>query len=294
MALVAPAGPVTDRMIHTALQRCRHLGLEPMEGAALRSRAGYLAGPDPARADDLRWGLEEADAVWAVRGGYGTLRTLDHVVLDPVRERPVPFIGFSDNTVVHMALHQRGVTSFHGPHAGYEHFTRTTETVFRAVLWRAIPAGVLPMPTDAAPVPLNGGVAEGRLLGGNLAMLAALCGTPYQPNTRGAILFLEDVSEPLYRIDRMVTQLRLAGVFEGVAGIAVGDFPGGDEPDAGLFDVFRDRLAPLGVPVLAGLPFGHGTENWTLPLGIPARLDAGGGTLAVLEPAVSEGEGATV
>ena len=281
-------------MIATAVARCHHLGLEPVEGRALRSRTGYLAGSDQARAADLRWGFEDADAVWAVRGGYGNLRTLDRVDLDPVRERPVPFIGFSDNTVVHMALHHRGITSFHGPHGGYEHFTDTTETVFRSVLWSGAAPGVLPLPPDAEPEPVVSGVAEGRLMGGNLAILAATCGTPYQPSARGAILFLEDVGEPAYKVDRMLTQLRLAGVLDGVAGMAVGDFRGGETSNHEMRAVFEDRVGSLGVPVLAGLPFGHGVENWTLPLGVPARLDAAAGTLEILESAVIATEGEVV
>ncbi len=308
MALVAPAGPVDEATIERATRRCRQLGLEPVPGQSIRARKGYLAGTDAERAADLGRALTgPAAAVWALRGGYGNLRTLDRVDLSPLRERPKPFIGFSDNTVVHLALYREGVVSFHGPHAGHSYFPPTTEAVFRAVVMGTEPAGVLELPPGEEPVPVVGGAAEGPLVGGNLSLLAATCGTRYQPDTRGAILFIEDVAEPLYRIDRMLSQLRLAGLFDDVAGVAFGAFshlsglerdavePVQPEPadgageraaaTASLSNLFGELLEPLGVPVALGLPFGHGRENWTLPLGVPARLDADAGTLELLEAA---------
>ena len=296
MALVAPAGPVDDARIETAIDRCRRLGLVPIPGQFIRERTGYLAGADRDRAADLEAALAgDAAAVWAIRGGYGTLRTLQHLDLTPLLERPRAFIGFSDNTAIHLALHRLGLTSFHGPHAGFEHFSETTEAALRAVLMEARPAGELPPPTTASILTLGPGCAEGPLVGGNLALLAATCGTPYQPDTRGAILFLEDVGEPLYRIDRMLVQLRLAGLLDRLAGIALGEFtampdptsPAASDGEPSVEDVVRELLTPLGVPMVLGLPFGHGRENWTLPLGIRARLDADRGALALLEPAVA-------
>jgi len=296
---VAPAGPLDEDKIRTALDRCRYLGLEPVPGASLRARTGYLAGPDDRRAADLQAAVDgDVSAIWAVRGGYGTLRTLQHVDLAGLRARPRPFIGFSDNTAIHLALLRLGIASFHGPHAGFEHFPPETEAAFRAVVMANAGGGPLPMPPGTDVVTVVGGVAEGRLVGGNLAMVAAVCGTAYQPDTRGAILFLEDVGEPLYRIDRMLTQLYLAGLLDGVAGIAVGEFTEMLEPvraaDAGgetsLESLLTDLLAPLGVPVVMGLPFGHGTQNWTLPVGIVARVDADAGSLAIMEPATTDRE----
>jgi muramoyltetrapeptide carboxypeptidase len=296
VALIAPAGPVTDEKIETALRRCERLGLVPLLGASARARTGYLAGGDTARARDFATALEGADAIWALRGGYGVLRTLAHVDLGPLRDRPVPFIGFSDNTAVHLALLNAGVVSFHGPHAGFEHFPAATETAFQGVLREPRPVGILPLPDGWAPRVVVPGVAEGRLVGGNLALLAASCGTPYQPDTRGAILFFEDVGEALYRVDRMLMQLRLAGLLDRLAGIAIGEFTEMEEAVYGtaagavsLESVVREILGPLGVPIVMGLPFGHGEENWTLPVGVAARLDAGAGTLEILEPAVSAG-----
>jgi muramoyltetrapeptide carboxypeptidase len=300
VALVAPAGPVDDLKIETALDRCRYLGLEPVPGANLRARQGYLAGTDAQRAADLQAAVDsDVDAIWAVRGGYGTFRTLRNVDLRGLVDRPRPFIGFSDNTAVHLALLRLGLVSFHGPHAGYEHFPAETERAFRAALMEPAVPGRLALPADVAPVTIVPGTAEGRLVGGNLALLAGVCGTPYQPDTRDAILFLEDVDEPLYRIDRLLEQLRMAGLLHGLAGVAVGEFTEMVDPvhtrDAGgepsLQDLLAEVFGPLGVPTVMDLPFGHGRQNWTLPLGVRARLQAGTGSLEILGPATAEQEG---
>ncbi len=293
MALVAPAGPVEEDAIETALRRCHDLGLDPWLGAAARARRGYLAGRDDERAADLQTAIDgECAAIWALRGGYGTVRTLQHVDLSPLRDRPRAFIGFSDNTVVHLALTRMGLTSFHGPHAGFHHFPATTERVFRTVLMSPEPAGMLPVPEGAAPRALLPGTADGPLVGGNLAMVASVCGTSYQPDTRNAILFLEEVGEARYRIDRMLMQLRLAGLLDGVAGIALGAFtpPDDGEPDStrDIDDVIRELLEPLGVPVVRGLPIGHERENWTLPLGVRARLHGEPAGLELLEAATED------
>ncbi len=285
-------------MIERAVERCHALGFDPVPGRSIRARAGYLAGTDRERAADLADAIAgDAAAIWAIRGGYGTLRTLRHLDLAPLRRRPRAFIGFSDNTAVHLALLKMGLTSFHGPHAGYRHFPDATAAAFRAVLGQPEPAGMLPTVEgrDGGPVPLVGGVAEGPLVGGNLALLAATCGTPYQADTRGAIVFIEEVGEHLYRVDRMIMQLRLSGLLDDAAAIVFGEFVdmadpvyrGEAEGNGCLQEVLHELVAPLGIPAALGLPFGHGRENWTLPLGVRARFDADAATLELLEPAVS-------
>ncbi|MEJ2679720.1 MAG: LD-carboxypeptidase [Gemmatimonadota bacterium] len=292
--LVAPAGPVPRGKLEIALARARVLGLEPVLGNAVRERTGYLAGPDEARAADLQQAVDDPDiaAIWAVRGGYGGMRTLQHVDLTGLVKRPKVFIGFSDNTVIHLALARLGLTSFHGPHAGSDAFPAATTECFRRVLWQAEPAGRLPDPTSGPePSTLAQGMAEGPLAGGNLSMLAATCGTPWQLDARGRIVVIEDIGEPLYRIDRLLLQLRLAGALDGAVGFAFGrftDIPGDtDDSDASLAEVLLSVIAPLRVPAVLGLPIGHADENWTVPLGVPARLDAELRTLTVMEPAVA-------
>lgn len=286
VALVAPAGPVAGERVDAALRRCRGLGLEPVLGEAARGRHGsYLAGTDAARLADLQRAMTAADvdAVWALRGGYGAMRLLAQLDLREATRRPRAYIGFSDNTAVHLALLARGVVSFHGPNAGGE-VTELSEACLERVLFHASPAGELPLPAERRPVLLHGGVAEAPLVGGNLALLAAMCGTPAAPRAAGRILFVEDVGEATYRLDRAWTQLVLAGVLDDVAGVAFGRFTDCGED---VLELLYELTAPLGVPVLAELPFGHEPDNWTLPLGVRARLDAGGGTVSLLEPGVA-------
>jgi muramoyltetrapeptide carboxypeptidase len=288
VALIAPAGPITEERIDIALDRCARLGLVPVMGAAARSRhGGYLAGSDDDRFADLQWALTapDIDAVWALRGGYGTMRLLQRIDLAPLQADPRAYIGFSDNTAVHLALLARGVVSFHAPHAGGDS-TALAEQCLHNVLFNARAAGVLPLPESPRVLTLREGVAEGPLIGGNLALLAGMCGTPGAPVARDAILFVEDVGEHAYRLDRQWTQLALAGALEGVAGIAFGRFTDCGEADEvrALLQQFADEA---GVPAVMQLPIGHEPDNWTLPLGVRARLDAVRGTLELLEPAVT-------
>lgn len=277
---------MAEERIEIALDRCRRFDLEPVLGRAARSRhVEYLAGSDEDRRDDLRRALTDPgiDAVWALRGGYGTMRLLRALDLAPVRTSPRAYIGFSDNTAVHLALLARGVVSFHGPHAGAD-ATDLAERVLHRVLWDTEPAGVLEVPPDRPPLTLAAGTAEGHLVGGNLSLLAAMCGTPGAPRADGAILFVEEIGEEGYRIDRAWTQLELSGALDGVAGIAFGRFT---DCDDGVFELLHRLTGSLGVPVVADLPIGHEADNWTLPMGVKARLDASGASLEILEPAVT-------
>jgi muramoyltetrapeptide carboxypeptidase len=290
VALVSPAGPVTEARVAAALEASATLQLEPVLGRSARERHGYLAGADEARANDLNVAISDPsiDAIWALRGGYGTMRFLRRLELAPLRERPKAFIGFSDNTALHNAFARAGLVSFHGPHAGGP-FPALAETCFRRVLFDATPAGTLPLPSDEpAPCTLRGGTAEGELAGGNLSLLAALCGTSITMNARGRIVVLEEVGEATYRMDRSLTQLMLAGALDGAVGLALGRFTERPEAvhDLRLEDVLGEIGEQLGVPTVMGFPVGHVDANWCLPFGVRARLDADQGELAVLEAAV--------
>ncbi|HUF50594.1 MAG TPA: LD-carboxypeptidase [Longimicrobiales bacterium] len=287
VALISPAGPIADERVTIALERCADLGLDPVLGRHARCRfAGYLAGSDEERLADLQWALAspDIDAVWALRGGYGTMRLLERVSLAQLRAAPRAYIGFSDNTALHLALHARGLVSFHAPHAGSD-MTPLAQRCLERVLWHADAAGLLELPPDRPPTTLHGGMVEGPLVGGNLAMLAALAGSPAALRARAAILFLEDVGEASYRLDRAWVQLSMSGALDGVAGIIFGRFTdcGGSE----LPGLLRAFAAERAVPAVSDLPIGHEADNWTLPLGVQARLDADAGTLTLLEPAVS-------
>lgn len=290
VALVAPAGPLDPERIERSVERCRHLGLEPVLFPSAGARHRYLAGPDEARLTDLQGAFDDRDidAVWALRGGYGTQRILDRLDLGRQREAPIPFIGFSDNTTLHVRHAALGVISFHGPHPGAD-FPPETEEAFRRVLFSAEPPGTLPVrAVDLPPHTLVGGRVEAPLIGGNLAMVASLCGTSDQPSAAGRILFLEEIEEPAYRVDRMLLQLRRAGVLDGVAGLALGRFTPAPDDDHPLDEVIAELAEALGVPAVADLPFGHIEHNWTLPVGGMALLDGDGATLSLSEGAVRE------
>jgi len=291
VALVAPAGPVDPERVSASERRCRELGLEPVVFPSASARDRYLAGPDAQRLADLQAAFDDPEigAVWALRGGYGTLRILEELSLDRQRRDPIPFIGFSDNTSIHVRHAAMGVVSFHGPHPAGE-LSAEADAWFRRVLCDAGPPGPLPRPTgEREPRALVSGAAEGRLVGGNLAILAALCGTRHALGARGAIVFLEDVGEPAYRVDRMLLQLERSGALDGVAGIAYGRFTGegGNGGDGGdVADVLAEVAERLAVPAVADLPFGHVAGNFVMPVGALARLDADAVELILLEAAV--------
>ncbi len=292
VALVAAAGPMPQGGVDRAISRVESLGWEAVPGDYCRGRHGYLSGTDEERAADFNRALRDPSigAVWFLRGGYGTMRILDDVDWDALAAHPKALIGFSDNTAVHLAAQRAGVVSFHGPHPHEQEFPDFARDEMLRVLTVPEPAGVLPFPPEGRAETLAAGAAEGPLLGGNLSLLSSTLGTPYAIRPEGAILFLEEVGERPYRLDRLLSHLKLAGVLSAVAGIAVGGITDTPEeanggPDG--MEVIHDRLGGLGIPVAIGFPFGHIDDNWTLPLGVRARLDADAGTVALLEPAVA-------
>ena len=289
IALVAPAGPVEPERIEVSIERCESLGLQPVVSAAAGASDRFLAGTDEQRLTDLQAAFDDPsiDGVWALRGGYGTSRIVHRLDLGRQERAPIPFIGFSDNTTIHVLHAALSVGSFHGPHPGAD-FPPETEDAFRRVLFSTDPAGELPLRAgDPRPLTLVDGQAEAPLIGGNLAVLAALCGTPNALRARGRILFLEDIGEPAYRVDRMLLQLEQAGVVDGAGGLAFGRFTGAPDDDpypvVGVISEFAERI---GVPTVTGLPFGHVEHNCTLPVGVRAHLDGDGATLSLSEPAV--------
>jgi muramoyltetrapeptide carboxypeptidase len=278
-----------ERDLAQAVANARAMGWEPVVGRHVLERSGYLAGPDVHRLADLNDALRDGriDGIWCVRGGYGVTRILDGVDYDALRARPRAVIGYSDISALHAAIGRRsGVQSYHGPtgRAVLTPFTRNS--LERAVLFGVDSCGV----AHGART-IREGVAVGRLAGGNLALLAALVGTAYMPDLGGAILVLEDVNEPVYRVDRMLRQLWMAGVLAGIVGIAFGQCTECDvaveQEGAGarrvLDDVLREVAEGFNVPCVAGLPIGHVDDQWTVPLGAVATLDGLGLTLTVGE-----------
>ena len=292
--VVAPSGsPKDESDVDAALQVLRNFGFRVSAGESVfATRHGYLAAQDTVRADDLNSAFADpsVDAIVCLKGGYGTPRILDMLDYHCIRANPKVFVGYSDITALHLAfLRHAGLPTIHGFMA--MSFTgeidKKSQERWVQVVTADSPVGDLPIDDADTLQTVCPGVVDGRLVGGNLSLVAALVGTDYALEPDGAIIFLEDVGEEPYRIDRMLNQLRLAGYFSRCSGIVLGSWNGctPDEPDRSisLHQVFEDYFGALGKPVLAGFPAGHGTPALTLPLGVRARLDADTGTLSIRE-----------
>lgn len=279
-AIVAPAGPArldVEKARQWFAARCYQCRLYP----GVSEAQGYLAGTDQQRVQDLHdaFADPQVDAILCMRGGYGSMRLLDRLDFELIRRHPKPLIGYSDITALHMALDRHaGVLSFHGGMLNADLLGDKREPTLSSLLQQlrgelgegdeVVHPAAYPLTTVVS------GVASGRLLGGNLSMLGATLGTLAEIDTRDSILFIEDVNEPLYRVDRLLTQLRLAGKLEGVRGVLVGDFAG--VTVAAMTPLLLDIFAPLGIPVLAGWRSGHCDPNVCLPMGARVRLDSEG------------------
>ena len=303
VGLVAPASNAPeDQDLYAAMDLVRSLGFTVVPGKNLFSRTQYLAGTDEERAGDLNvmFADSDIDAIFCVRGGYGSGRLLSYLDYDMIAVNPKIIMGYSDITAILNAIYLRtGMVTFHGPIAG-ENFSNYTYDQYRKVLIEPTQATRIGEPPKFEVRPgvvewenrlttIVPGVAEGHLLGGNLSLMVTLLGTPFEPQFEGAILFLEDVSERPYSVDRMLTHLWMAGKLEQVAGIVLGKFTedNGDGNTFSMEEVLRDRLKPLGIPVLSGAMIGHVEDKTIVPLGVRARLDADAGELVLLEAAVS-------
>jgi muramoyltetrapeptide carboxypeptidase len=284
VALVAPAGPLQKpEELARAQENARAFGWEPIVAAHATDRTGYLAGHDRDRLDDINIALRDPDidALWCVRGGYGMMRILTGIDYDALSRTPKPIIGYSDVTALHAAVQRKcGLITYHGPTAREPLSDFSRDSFERAVVRQTDSCGTATKARE-----INPGSAEGRLVGGNLAVLASLCGTPFMPDLSDGILILEDINEPVYRVDRMLQQLRLSGALDKCRAIAFGecvkcpdDAGGGGRP---LDDVLGEIADAVGVPCIAGLPIGHIDAQWTIPLGATGALDTKTRTLTV-------------
>ncbi|HZX01302.1 LD-carboxypeptidase [Kribbella sp.] len=278
VAVVAPSGRIDAERLAVGVEYLRGWGLEVEVMPSVlagHERFQYLAADDKARAEDLRnaWLDERYAAVFCARGGYGVQRMLEYVDFDELVAVPKWFVGFSDITALHEPLNARGLVTLHGPMAAAVEQLEVEEgrERLRALLFE--PETVTDLLHGAHTV--VDGVAEGLLRGGNLAMLASSVGTPTYAPPAGVVV-LEEVNEEAYQADRLLTQLLRAGWFDQVTGLVIGDFSKGGP---GLDDTIRERLEPLGVPMVEGAAIGHEPLNLAVPLGLPVRLDATAGTL---------------
>ena len=306
IGIAAPASAVDAERLAAGEARWRKAGFRTLRRDDLLSRHRYLAGDDARRASELAelWADPRVDAIVCARGGYGCHRIMDRLDPRAARVAAKPLVGYSDITT--LLLWQRrcaGLVGLHGPML--ERGDEIGDDEFEALVAALTGSGRLPLVRAGREG--AGGAVEGPLVGGSLAMAAASLGTPWQIEARGAILLLEDVGERPYQIDRLLQQLRCAGVTDGVAGVGLGHFERCDEPERSEGDkrargraegepaeaaitseaVLREWLDELGVPWVAGLPFGHGAPNLAWPMGVRARLDGAGAELHILESGVA-------
>lgn len=289
--LVSPSGPTSPERVARGVELLTGWGLRPVLAPNAYARKGYLAGDDALRAADLNAAFDDPEirGVLCTRGGYGAQRIVDAIDMAAVRRDPKVVAGFSDITALQFALWRGArLATVHGPGAAWldERTPRRSAESLHAALMSTEPVTVTREPAEETAPVLVPGTATGPLIGGNLCLVVSSLGTPDMPDLTGAILLIEDVGEPPYKVDRMLTQLRRAGALYGVAGVAVGQFTNcADAWPVTVADVLVERLGDLGVPVLGGLPVGHGIGQLTVPVGVPATLDAAAGTLTV-SPAV--------
>ncbi|MBI5574925.1 MAG: LD-carboxypeptidase [Deltaproteobacteria bacterium] len=290
IAIFAPAGPVDSKRLSRGIARLGKAGFVPEVADGLMSKDGYLAGSDSHRTDQALWALSlpEARAAMAARGGYGTTRLLPHIDWKKFARRPRLVVGYSDLTAILSYLSTRlGIPSIHGPMAAADLATRADGPALaafaRLAAGEASPLEPWGLPCER----LRGGAVEGILSGGCISVITSLLSTPFEPDFRGALLFLEDVAEPCYRIDRMLTQWIQSGRLRGIAGIVVGKIrPVGGDTGEDLRRVFAYAGRSLSVPVWYGFPAGHEGPNYALPFGVRARIDSRG-RLYLLESPVA-------
>lgn len=305
VGVITPSTYVSDPLRLDLVPRTvEHFGLKLKTGKNVKKRAGYLGGSIEERVADLHemFADPEVKGIFCIRGGYGSPQLLDKIDYGLIRRNPKVFAGYSDITAMHLAIQRHaGLVTFHSP-VVLSRFTDWTQEHFRSAIFTTGAERVIANPEERNPLrpvhpvrAIRPGKARGALIGGNLTLVSSLMGTPYEPDTRGKIFFLEDVGEEPYRIDRMLTQLRLGGKFDQCAGVVVGEcvdcnprqLQPGFESTFSLNEVLDDILGTLKVPVLSGLLIGHTDDQATLPVGVMAEMDADGGTLTILESGVA-------
>ena len=300
--LIAPAGVIYKKIrIQIAMESVSALGFIPTLGKHVHDRYGYFAGTDADRAADIMDAFQDpgVKGIFALVGGWGSARTLPHLDFDVIKANPKILMGYSDLTALLNAVYAKtGLTTFHGPNATTQWDPFSVDSFKRTVAHAEQTSLVNPQVTHNSLVArrnriqtLQPGTAEGILVGGNLTVFASLVGTPYMPDMAGKILFLEDIGEDVYRVDRMLSTLMQAGIFDQIAGLVYGGFTRVHNDGEGygsfaLMDIFEQYAPQINVPCFYGAMIGHVPEKQTVPIGIRARMDADKGTITLLESAV--------
>jgi len=290
IGLVGPSSTSDEAILEYSRSNITSLGLKIREGKHLLDAYGYLAGTDRARAADINamFADKQVKSIIAMRGGWGSARILRYLDWNIIRANPKLLIGYSDVTAIHLAIaaHGSGFPTIHGPNAANT-WSDVPKESFEALAMK----GGTPVLPSVGHQMIAPGKARGKLLGGNLSVLAALVGSRWMPDMRGAILFLEDVNEAEYRIDRMMTHLREAGILQQISGFVFGSCRGCSHRDLEykgfpIISILQQHIAPLGIPAFSGANFGHIAGQLCLPMGALTEIDAGAGTISPLESIV--------
>jgi muramoyltetrapeptide carboxypeptidase len=303
VGLICPAGAAFSKeTVQITIESLEALGLKVKLGKHVYDRMGYLAGTDQARAEDVNtmFADKNIQGILAIHGGWGCARLLPLLDYKTIQKNPKPLIGYSDITALLLAINAKtGLVTFHGP-VGAATWNKFSVDSFKQVLFDGMPTlfenpkeiGDNLTVTKDRITTITPGTARGKLVGGNLTVLTAIMGSDYLPHWKDAILFMEDTNEAVYRIDRMLTQLKLAGVLDQVKGVVFGKCsdcePGkGSYGSLTLEEVLEQHLQPLKVPVYSGAMIGHITHKFTIPVGAEAEMDATAGTIKLLNSAVA-------
>ncbi len=301
LGLVAPGSYIDGQQLNDSIKNLNGLGFNVVYNNSILSRNGYFSGSDKQRASDLNqmFYRDDVKGIVCARGGYGCTRILPLLNYNVIRTHPKVIIGYSDVTSLLYGIYKEtGLICFHGA-VGTSTYNDFTIDYFRKTLIDPEDKLVLRNPSPESndeefrPFTIRDGIAKGELIGGNLSVVVSLIGTPYDVDSNNKIIFLEEMSEDPYRIDRMLTQMRMAGKFEGAAGIVLGVFKDCRPSEKSSFDtsftlqeVLKNRLADLNIPVVYGMSFGHVKNKFVLPAGLQAELDSSKQTIAFLENAV--------
>ena len=299
IGLVTPGSSVTEEQLSDCITKLEEMGFRTTYNDSVLSEYGYFAGKDQERADELMemFTREDVDGIWCVRGGYGSIRILDLLDYDQIRKNPKVFIGYSDITALLTAIYQEtGLVTFHGP-VGTSDFNRFSLKSMKKVLMEADREYKYPYKREKGSrnnpefdrYTLKGGRAEGILIGGNISVLDSIIGTRFEPDFENKIVYLEEIGEKTYRVDKMLFHLLSGTNLKSAAGIVMGVFGEcniNDAPNLSLKEALDDLLIPLGIPVSYGNSFGHIKRMVTIPTGIAAAMDADKNSLMLLEAAV--------
>jgi len=305
VGLVAPAWLITEKGLQLSIEGVKQVGLEPIYSDKILGKQGYFSGSDKERADDFNSMVQnpEIKGIIFANGGYGCTRILDLIDYDQIKINPKVIMGFSDNTALINAIHQKtGLITFHGPVSRTIHFDYSRRQFENIIIH---PKGKYLIESSEDDFQksendktferytLNTGKVRGKLIGGNLTLICSMIGTPYQMDFKDKIVMMEDVGEEPYRIDRMLTQLIESGQLKKASGIAFGICKGCDKSEKSvapnsftLRQVIEDRIKPLKIPAVYGLSFGHNKNNFTFPIGLNAKLNADNMTIKLMEKAV--------